>query len=154
MQARKTLYLMSNFSNLDLVDRERLTSRLMTLIGKNHEIHQRGQKLLQPVVLLLAESRIEQGFDSADDPRGGQRRLRASVGKEFQSLGFEAAREVVHEFDTAPNRGGAGGPCLDDHRAGGVGFAAGEAEQGFERETNPVAPDVPALAGGDVDLLA
>ena len=58
---------MSNFSTLDLVDRERLSRRLMTLVGKHYEVHQRGQKRFQLVVLLLAEARIEQGFDAADD---------------------------------------------------------------------------------------
>src|SRR5436190_11114593 len=154
MQPVKDLYLMSNFSTLDLVDRERLTSRLMTLVGKHYEVHQRGQKRFELIVLLPAEARIEQGFDPADDAGGGQRGGGALAGKELAGLRFEAAGELVHKLDTAPNRSRAGGPGLDHHRAGGIGLATGEAEQGFEGVADAIAPDISALAGGCIELLA
>src|SRR3954467_3113042 len=73
------LYFVSNFSTLDLVDRERLTSRLMTLVRKNDEVHQRGKEGLELVVLAPAEAGVEEGFPPADDARrseGGLRRRR------------------------------------------------------------------------------
>src|SRR6478609_8376266 len=140
MQPGKGLYLMSNFSTQDLVDRERLTCRLMTLVGKHYEVHQRGQERLELVVLLLAEAGIEQRFDSADDAGGGHRGVRATLGKKLVSRRLEAAGELVHKLDTTPNRSCAGGPRLDHHRAGGIGLAAGKAEQRFERVADPIAP--------------
>src|SRR5918995_6646697 len=154
MQPRKGLYLMSNFSTLDLVDRESLTRRLMTLVGENHEVHQRGQKRFELVVLLLAEARMEQGFDAADDAGGGHDALGAGLRKQLFGLQLEALCEVVHEFDTTPNRRRAGRPRLDHHRAGGIGFAGGEAQQRFEPEADSVAPDVPPFASRGFEFLA
>src|SRR6478609_8774574 len=129
---RKKLYLMSNFSNLDLVDRECLSRRLMTLVGKHYEVHQRGQKRLELVVLVLAEAGIEQRFHASDDSRGGQSGVGTGAGKQLAGLRVEALGEVVEQFDTAPNGGGTGGAGLDHHRARGLRFLAGEAEQGLE----------------------
>src|SRR3954447_11201591 len=69
--ARKLVYFLSSFSNLDLVDRERLSCCPMTLVRKHDEVHQRGQERLEPVVILLGEAGIEEGLDAADDARGG-----------------------------------------------------------------------------------
>src|SRR5215469_4692339 len=101
---------MSSFSTLDLLDRERLNRRFMTLVRKNDEVHQRGQQGLKLVKLLLAQPRIEHGFDSADNPGSRQARVRASCREELLSLGIEALCEVIHKFDTTPNCGRTSGP--------------------------------------------
>src|SRR5215212_10249839 len=144
---------MSNFSTLDLVDRESLSRRLMTLVRKYDEVHQRGQQRFELVVLLLAHARIEQGFDSADDPGSGKSGLGATLRKQPASLRIEGLGEVVEEFDTAPNSRRAGRPGLDHHRSRRVWFAAGELEQRFEPEADPVAPLL-SVAGGGVDGLS
>src|SRR4051812_43676456 len=88
---------------------------------------------------------------------GGARGSRAGGGRgrgeQFAGLAVEAAGEVVEKFHPAPHRGFAGGPRLDHQGAGGVWFAAGEAQQGFEAEANPIPPDVTALADGGLNLL-
>src|SRR5690242_5059273 len=113
---------MSNFSTLDLVDRERLSRSLMTLVGKYDEVHQRGEQRFELVVLLLAKAGIEQRFDSADDSRGGQRGVGTAFREQLAGLRIEASGEVVEQLDTAPNGSDAGGAGLDDHRPRGIGF--------------------------------
>src|SRR5215218_9376121 len=102
-QAAKRLYLMSNFSTLDLIDRERLIRRLMALVREDHEVHQRGEKRLELVVLLPAKAGIEEGFDAADDPGGRCLAVQGTVGKQLLGLILQAASEVVHQLDTPPN---------------------------------------------------
>src|SRR5215467_5866319 len=128
--ARKKLYFLSNFSNLelvdrelDLVDRERLCSCLMTLVRKHDEVHQRRQKGFELVVFVFAEAGVEKRFDPADDSRGGHGGLRGRFGKKLSGLFVEAPREIVQEFDTSPNRSSAGGPGLDHHRPRRIGLA-------------------------------
>jgi hypothetical protein len=150
----KRLYFLSNFSTLDLVDRERLSSCLMTLIRKHNEVHQRRQKRLEPVVFVLAETGIEERFDSSDDSSGGHGSLRGWSGKKLLSMLVEAPREFVQEFDTSPNGSGAGGTRLDDQRPSGVGLAGRELQHRFEAEAHPVTPDVASPPRGRLDFLA
>src|SRR5215207_2428048 len=89
-EPRKRLYLLSNFSTLDLLDCEHLISRQMTLVGENYEVHQRGKKRLELVVLLPAEAGIEQGFDPADDPGSRRIALQGTIGKQLLRLRLQA----------------------------------------------------------------
>src|SRR6476646_8721304 len=139
---------MSNFSTLDLVDRERLSRSLMTLVGKDYEVHQRGQERFELVVLLLAEAGREQGFDAAGDARGRQGRAGTASGEQLSRLRVEAFGKVVEQLDTTPNRSDAGGAGLDDHRPRLIGFVAGAAQHRLEPQPHPVPPDSPTAACG------
>src|SRR4051794_32264880 len=152
--AEKGLYFVSNFSTLDLVDRERLTSCLMTLIRKDHEVHQRGKKRFQLVVLMSAEAGGEQRFDAADNARGPYRRLRRGFGGQFARLIVKAARKVVQKLDPPLHRGFAGCPRLDHESAGGVWFPGRKPQQCFEPVADPVTPDVASLPDGRLEFLA
>src|SRR4051812_27505240 len=114
----------------------------MTLVRKNHEVHQRGKECFELVVLLLAEAGVEKRFDAADDAGCGDGGLRRRAGKQGPGLLIEAPREVVEELDAAPDRRFTGSPRLDYNGAGGVGFAAGETQQRFEAISDPISPDV------------
>src|SRR5436853_2331311 len=144
---------MSNFSTLDLVDRKRLISRPMTLVGEDHEVHQRGKERLELVELLPAEAGVEHGFDAADYPGGGHRAGGRLFGQQFLCLRLQAASEFVHQLDTPPNCRGAGRPRLDDHRSRRLRLAAGKTKQGLQAEADSVTPDLASLAGCGVDLL-
>src|SRR4051794_41920595 len=108
--AEKGLYFVSNFSTLDLVDRERLTSCLMTLIRKDHEVHQRGKKRFQLVVLMSAEAGGEQRFDAAANTRGPYRRLQRGLGEQLPRLVAKAERKDAQKPDPPPDPGVAWAP--------------------------------------------
>src|SRR3954454_10631788 len=137
---KNELYFVSNFSTLDLVDRERFTRRLMPLVRKNHEVHQRGEKRVELVVLLLAEAGVEKRFDSADDARCGDGGSAWRRPEELPGLFVEAPGEVVEELDASSDGGFARSARLDHEGAGRVRLAPGEAQQRFEAAAHTVAP--------------
>src|SRR5206468_568188 len=134
-QPKTELYFVSNFSTLDLVDRERFTCRLMTLVRKDDEVHQRGKEGIEPVVLLLAEPRVEKGFEAAahavapDVPSSGgsgMNQLPQPLG-----AGVEGGEEAILFVGEVLIEGRSGNPGSVDHVLD-VGFQVPELGGGVQ----------------------